>query len=42
MYVFAGNKATGRGTLHGMVADKMGISINIDSDIITCKLDFHQ
>lgn len=39
MYVFAGNNGSGKSTLRSLIADKMGISINIDPDAIARRLD---
>ncbi|EBK2060150.1 hypothetical protein AAL85_25535, partial [Salmonella enterica subsp. enterica serovar Typhi] len=34
MYVFAGNNGSGKSTIRNLIADQLGISVNIDPDAL--------
>jgi predicted ABC-type ATPase len=39
MYVFAGNNGSGKSTIRNLIIDRLGVSVNIDSDAIARRID---
>ncbi|MEF3313449.1 zeta toxin family protein [Paenibacillus sp. GYB004] len=42
MYVFAGNNGSGKSTIRNLIVDRLGVSVNIDPDVIARGLDAGQ
>ncbi|OMF21920.1 hypothetical protein BK133_27525 [Paenibacillus sp. FSL H8-0548] len=39
MFVFAGNNGSGKSTIRNLIIDRLGISVNIDPDSLTRRID---
>lgn len=42
MFVFAGNNGSGKSTIRNLIVDRIGVSINIDADVLARAIDAEQ